>query len=520
MSASKPFVRIGLTLAIVLALSQATLRGDEVDRRRLYVQQIKGCAGIITAGGPASGWVVDVEKRWIVTCQHVVGTGEEIEVVFPVHKEGRVVQDREWYIKSANRVKGKVISADPKRDLAIVQVETLPEGTKALPLAEGSGQPGDNLYLIGNPVASGAMWIYSIGSLRAVYQKRFTYKQTAHEVDALIGETQLPGNPGDSGGAVFGDNGAVLGVHCGGTPEGAQLLSTYIDVVEIRAFLKEPLKGVASAKTFDDYFKRGNDHYNKGALDKALKDYEECIRIRPDSSDAYRCRAGVYIRKKQYDAAFKDAQEAVRLDPNNAAAHNERAVCHGAKSDYKAALEDYNDAVRLNPKEAMFWAGRAWTFNNLKQHDKAALDASEAIKLSREFAFAYSERGLAHLNLKQYQKATSDLDQALKLEPKTLEARYHRGAAQAALGNYKEAIADFTEVLRRSSDHALALKARGNAHLKMDAFDKAVRDFDKYVGVHANDAEVYAWRSRCHQALGNQALAEADSRRAAELRVQ
>jgi tetratricopeptide (TPR) repeat protein len=506
-----------LALAVCLVLCQTALRADEVDRRKLYVKQIKGCVGVMTTGGPASACVVDVEKRWILTCQHVVGTAEEIELIFPAYKDGRVVQERDWYLKSTPKIRAKVISADPRRDLAILQVDKLPEGTQALVLAGDSAQPGDNLYLIGNPVASGAMWNFSVGTVRAVYKKKFTYKSSTQEVDALVGETQLPGNPGDSGGAVFGDSGGVLGVHCGGTPDGAHLMSTYIDVTEVRAFLKEPLKGVAKARSFDDFLKRGNEHFLKGSLDLALADYDEAIKLNAGHSEALRCRAGVLIRKKHYDAAFKDAEEAIRLDPKNAAAHNERAVCLGAKGEYKQALTGYGEAIRLDPKEVMYWGGRAWIYNNLKEYDKAVADASEALKINSGFAFAHSERGLAHLHLQHLDKALADFSQAVKLDPQNHEARYNRGVTFSAQGKFKDAVDDFSDVIRQVPEHAPALLERGIAQFKEGAHEKAVKDFDGHLALRPDSAQAYSWRSQCYKALGNIQMADADARRAMEL---
>ena len=478
-----PVHRPALLAAALLFALQTSVRGEDVDRRQLYVKSVKSCVAILTSGGPASGWVVDLGKRWVVTCQHVVGTRGEVDLVFPILKNGRVFHDRDWYAGPANRVKGKVLSADPRRDLAIVEAETLPEGFRALSLAADSGQPADTLHMIGNPAASGAMWNYSTGTLRAVYQKRFHYKGTAHEVDALVGETQLPGNAGDSGAAVFNDRGEVLGVHSGGSPDGVQLMSTYIDVTEVRAFLAEPLTGPVKARTFDDFFTRGTENYARGALDEALADYSEAVRLKPTHSESYRCRAGVYIRKKQFDKALADCQEALRLDPANASAYNERAVCHAAAVDLQAALADYSEAIRLNPNDFMFWNGRAWTRNRLKQFDKALADATEALRLKPRSAFALHERGLARLGLEQYEEALADLRQAIQLEPGNVQALYHRGMASAALGDNQAALKDFDEALRLNPKHAQA----------------------------------YLGRGRVLQALGQQAQADADYRRAVEL---
>src|SRR4051812_38477410 len=98
MTPSKMLLRFALALTFAGALCQSVALADEVNRRQLFASNVKGCVGIITAGGPASGWVVDVEKRWVVTCQHVVGAKEEVEIVFPDFKDGRLIQERSYYL--------------------------------------------------------------------------------------------------------------------------------------------------------------------------------------------------------------------------------------------------------------------------------------------------------------------------------------------------------------------------------------------------------------------------------------
>lgn len=410
-------VRLALALAAALVFCQAVGNAQQVDRRKLFAGSIKGCVGVMTAGGPASGWVVDVDKRWIVTCQHVVAARDEVEIIFPIYKDGKLIHDRGYYLKTATRFKGKVLGVDAKRDLSLIQVDSLPKGTIALRLADDSGQPGEDLHLIGNPAASGAMWNYTTGTLRAVYQKRFTYKNTSHEVDAFVGETQLPANPGDSGGAVFNDRGEVLGVHSGGSPDGVTLMATYIDVAEVKQFLSEPLKAVAKVSSFDDLYNAGNDYFQQGQNDKAIDVYTQAIKLKPEHADVWRCRASVYIAKKMYDNAIDDCNRAIRLDKTNARALNERAVCHGAKGNLREAVSDYTEAIRIEPGDAMFWAGRAWAYNGLKEFTKALSDATEAIRLKNDFALPYRERSVAHQSLGNQQQAETDLRRARQLDP-------------------------------------------------------------------------------------------------------
>ncbi|HYV34304.1 MAG TPA: tetratricopeptide repeat protein, partial [Gemmataceae bacterium] len=496
MSLPKSLFRFALCLGFILVICQGTARADDqVDRRKLFADNVKGCVAVMTTGGPATGFVVDVNKRLIVSCQHVVGTKEEVDILFPAYKDGKLIQERNYYLKTATKVKGKIVSANNKCDLCLIQVDALPEGTQALRLASDSGQPGDNLNLIGNPAASGAMWNYTIGTLRAVYKKKFTYKNTSHEVEAIIGETQLPANPGDSGGAVFNDKGEVLGVHSGGTPDAVQLMATYIDVVELRRFIDAPFQLTAKASTFEEFFTAANDHFHKNEIDKAIEAYTKAIKLNPNHSEAWRSRASAYIRKKQYDKALTDCNEAISCNRANAKAYNDRAVCHGAKGDYQAAIADYDEAIRFSPKEALYYAGRAWANNGLKEHHKAISDADQAIRLKSDYALALRERGLANLWLKDYDKALDDLNQAVKIEKTNFETLYYRGVTFASLKKSAEAIKDFDEVVKLNPKYAPAYKERGTLHYQNKDYQLAAKDYSEAINLNSKDAQAYLWRS-------------------------
>ena len=51
------------------------------------------------------------------------------------------------------------------------------------------------------------------------------------------------------------------------------------------------------------------------AIDKALADLDEAIRIDPRYADAYAGRGGLRIKNKEHEKALADCNEAIRLDP-------------------------------------------------------------------------------------------------------------------------------------------------------------------------------------------------------------
>ena len=55
---------------------------------------------------------------------------------------------------------------------------------------------------------------------------------------------------------------------------------------------------------------------NKGALDKAINDYTEAIRLNPMNATAYYHRGLLYEEKGNLGQAKKDYDDAIRLDPS------------------------------------------------------------------------------------------------------------------------------------------------------------------------------------------------------------
>jgi serine protease Do len=104
--------------------------------------------------------------------------------------------------------------------------------------SEGAG-PGEDVESIGNPGTTDALWVYTSGTVRSVYQK--TFRTGAGEHDFKVVETQAPINSGDSGGPVMNSKGELVAIAQAIAPN-ARLVSYTIDISEVRTFLASPWK--------------------------------------------------------------------------------------------------------------------------------------------------------------------------------------------------------------------------------------------------------------------------------------
>ncbi len=101
------------------------------------------------------------------------------------------------------------------------------------------------------------------------------------------------------------------------------------------------------------FLARGNAWALKGEYDKAIRDFNQAIRLEPNRGDAFLNRGDAWDAKQEYDKAIRDFDEAIRLDPNDDAAFLNRSIAQHAKGEYDTAIRDFNQAIRLNPELAV-----------------------------------------------------------------------------------------------------------------------------------------------------------------------
>lgn len=237
----------------LVALAANAGRAADWDSAKVYKQVLPSTVWVIAPqerdsrgikASTGTGSLIDVKQKYVLTNYHVVGDKrDDIFVFFPIiQSNGKVVTDRKTYVQEGKRIPGRVKCWDQKKDLALIELQEVPPGARRLELAADSPSPGSRLLSIGNAGASGALWLYTPGEVRAVYAKKFRAGgrngEKGLEIDATIIETTSPTNEGDSGGPLVNGQGKLVGVTQGYDRE-ARAVSLFIDITEVKNFLKE-----------------------------------------------------------------------------------------------------------------------------------------------------------------------------------------------------------------------------------------------------------------------------------------
>jgi 2-alkenal reductase len=155
---------------------------------QVYVQR----QGIPGAGG-GSGFILD-ERGHIVTNNHVVAAADQITAIF----------------YDGTEAEAQIIGTDADSDLAVIRVDSLPQGAHPLPLGNSDQvQVGEWVIAIGNPFGLGSSMTLGIVSALG---RTIPSGATSFSIPEAI-QTDAAINPGNSGGPLLNLAGEVIGVN-------------------------------------------------------------------------------------------------------------------------------------------------------------------------------------------------------------------------------------------------------------------------------------------------------------------
>lgn len=229
-----------LTLATaIMTLAVAGVCRPANADQKVYQQVRQSSVWIVNGRSSGSGVVVDVTRRLVVTNKHVVGSSRRVLAFAPVKKKDGKLWTRSEYLKNKSHLigrrlatYGRVIAESSSKDLAIVQLNIMPRGLKAIPFAPKSPEIGSGLHIVGNPTGR-PLFHYSYSDTQYVGRRRWSTTQGQKlnsRVVSFYGGIWF----GNSGGAVANGDGQLVGI----ASTKRETTATAIHVDEVRWLLK------------------------------------------------------------------------------------------------------------------------------------------------------------------------------------------------------------------------------------------------------------------------------------------
>lgn len=238
----------------------------------------------------------------------------------------------------------------------------------------------------------------------------------------------------------------------------------------------------------ETYHLRGRIYSDKGDYERAIKDYEQAIKLSPLNEEIYISRGAAYLDKGELDQALTNFGRAIELNPRNDQAYNNRGVIHFKRDDFDSAIRDFNRAITINPKFGEALVNRANAFNGKQDFKRAILDSNKAISLDPDDPEPYLARGSAYLRRGEFGRAVADLDHLIMVQPNDALAHINRGSAYLGMNKFDQAMADYNKGVVLDPNLAfMASMGIGNTYRAKGDFEQALIQYGQAINLQPTE---------------------------------
>jgi TolB-like protein/class 3 adenylate cyclase/Tfp pilus assembly protein PilF len=227
-------------------------------------------------------------------------------------------------------------------------------------------------------------------------------------------------------------------------------------------------KATESPEAFTLYLK-GRYYWNErttAGVEKAIKYFEEAVKIDPNFAMAYSGLADAYLIMADY--GWMDPSEAGSL-----------AKVYAAK-----AVEIDDTLAEAHASLGLTLLNHSWDFNSAERELK------RAIELRPNYPAAYHWYAILLAFLNKYEEALVMSDRANTLDPYSRVVNMSRGANLYYLGRYDQALEQLSRVIDSNPDFAAPHFWKSVVYAQMDKFEDSIKEGEKAVELDNGSAHM------------------------------
>ena len=209
---------------------------------------------------------------------------------------------------------------------------------------------------------------------------------------------------------------------------------------------------LSTAPTASELLLLGTQDAEHGRLDDAMARFDAVLMMDiPLNYAAAAClaRGRIYQMRGDEERAMRDFEQAIRLQPSNPLAYMYRGLTLSIRGEHSAAIQDFTEALRFDAKMFRARYNRAGDYVALARWDLARQDLDEAIRINPKYTLAFLRRGTFFILQRQLENARADYETAARLEPELADPWIALAHLELTRQRYLAAMSNFEKALTK-----------------------------------------------------------------------
>ena len=179
------------------------------------------------------------------------------------------------------------------------------------------------------------------------------------------------------------------------------------------------------------YYNEAIRAHSIGRFTQAEKNYDMCLKLKPDHEPAYNNLAALYVERNNPDLAVEALRNSLRHRPNHFRAYYNLALVLHLIGHWKEAVEMLEKAVALHPDHFWSYIALAEIYARREEYETAIEHYRTSLKHTTQPQPVYVRLAELLVHLRRYEEGEEQLRRALELKPQP-EIYYNLGWVLAA----------------------------------------------------------------------------------------
>ncbi len=267
------------------------------------------------------------------------------------------------------------------------------------------------------------------------------------------------------------------------------------------------------------HFSIGIIHEERKKYNKAISQYKQALKMRPNYDFAHYKLGTIYLKKGNSPKAISFFKQAAILRPNSFLYLEQLALAYSKNGDLDKAIWAYKMALKINSHDIRTLLNLGFMYSQQGDVKHALATYKKALEINPVNAEVYYYIGLAYVSHDlSLEEALNFYIKTITINPRHVSARNQIGLIYYILKDYKKAIKEFHLCLSYEPGFVLGYKNLGLLYKEVKKFGSSIDYYSKAIDLGDSDFECYFNRGLCHYLKEEWHSASEDFRMALKLR--